>query len=425
MNRVRCAVPAEQATAEDVEAIARARIERARVDVLLDHPYFAAALLEIPMRGTSEQEIGQAVVTDGTRIVYRFELVAAIERPKVLQLLLHALAHILLRHPERGESRDWRLWTAACDVAVEDLLASLAGQHGAGHEANSESAERIYERLRSRSEQGEAKEETTPPDDGMLPPQREGGPGESDSNARDAFERVLAGAERPTPGQLDDLRRDFHDRRDERASERVGRGAGRQSTELDAARRTEIAWKALLARFMREPVGREWSFARPNRKHLWRGLYLPGPMEVEGGHFVVAIDTSGSMSDCDLARVLGEIDAIRSMCACELTVLQFDAEIHATAEFTRWNDEDERVGSTKVMRVFGRGGTDLCVPFRWAEAERAKGRRISALIVCTDGFGPLPTEAPVGTPVLFLLTPKHAPPPFGERVVLPERVGAA
>jgi hypothetical protein len=27
--------------------------------------------------------------------------------------------------------------------------------------------------------------------------------------------------------------------------------------------------------------------------------------------------------------------------------------------------------------------------------------------------------------VLFLLTPKYAPPPFGERIVLPERVGAA
>jgi predicted metal-dependent peptidase len=133
---------------------------------------------------------------------------------------------------------------------------------------------------------------------------------------------------------------------------------------------------------------------------------------------VLAIDTSGSMSDRDLGLVLGEVDAIRRSCACELTVLQFDADIHATAEFNRWSDTDDTIGSTKVMRVFGRGGTDLRLPFAWAEEQRRKGRRISALIVCTDGFGPLPQKAPSGLPVLFMLTPHHQAPGFGERVVL-------
>jgi predicted metal-dependent peptidase len=99
-------------------------------------------------------------------------------------------------------------------------------------------------------------------------------------------------------------------------------------------------------------------------------------------------------------------------------VLQFDAQIHAKAEFSRWSDEDEKVGSTKVMRVFGRGGTDLRLPFGWAEEECQKGRSISALIVCTDGYGPLPREAPRGLPVLFLLTPRHDAPKFGEMLVL-------
>ena len=132
----------------------------------------------------------------------------------------------------------------------------------------------------------------------------------------------------------------------------------------------------------------------------------------------MAIDTSGSMSDHSLGVMLGEIDAIRRTCACDLTVLQFDARIHAVAEFSRWSDEDETVGSTKMMRVFGRGGTNLRLPFTWAEGERRNGRSISALIVCTDGYGPLPTEAPAGLPVLFLLTPQHAPPEFGEQLVL-------
>jgi hypothetical protein len=58
------------------------------------------------------------------------------------------------------------------------------------------------------------------------------------------------------------------------------------------------------------------------------------------------------------------------------------------------------------------------LPFTWADEERRNGRRISALIVCTDGFGPLPSGAPAGLPVLFLLTPHHAAPKFGEQLVL-------
>jgi predicted metal-dependent peptidase len=116
--------------------------------------------------------------------------------------------------------------------------------------------------------------------------------------------------------------------------------------------------------------------------------------------------------------VLGEVDAIRRSCACELTVLQFDATIHAKAEFSRWSEQDAQIGSTKAMRFFGRGGTDLRLPFTWAENERCAGRSISALIVCTDGYGPLPPRAPEGLPVLFLLTRTHSAPAFGEQVVL-------
>jgi len=187
-----------------------------------------------------------------------------------------------------------------------------------------------------------------------------------------------------------------------------------------SGRKAQFRWNHLLARFMREPLDRDWSYMRPNRKHLWRGLYLPGPVEIEGGCFVLAIDTSGSMSDRQLSLVLGEIDAIRRSCACELTVLQFDATIHAKAEYSRTGDEDGGVGSTKVMRMFGRGGTDLRLPFTWAEKERRDGRRISALIVCTDGMGPLPERAPDGLPVLFLLTRRHWKPSFGEHLVLDE-----
>jgi predicted metal-dependent peptidase len=414
-----------------IEEIARSRVERARIDILLEHPYFAVALLAIPLRGTSETVIPQAVVTDGARIVYRYDLVAAVERPEVRRLILHALAHVLLKHPERGGSREWGLWTMACDIAVECLFASLAiraiDRPNDFAKFRGMSAEAIYAEL-------EASRRTTSrvpaPLDGIMPPLRESNSepledaapypnGSEDpwSAAREAFDRATADATMPTPRELAHLQQDFRSDLGGALGKSAGTTPGNGSAEIDAARE-QVCWRQRLARFMREPIDREWSFARPNRKHLWRGLYLPGPTEIEGGKFVVAIDTSGSMSDRSLSLVLGEVDAIRRSCTCELTVLQFDATIHATAEFSRWSDEDAQIGSTKVMRFLGRGGTDLRLPFTWAENERRAGRSISALIVCTDGYGPLPPCAPDGLPVLFILTRVHSAPAFGEQVVL-------
>lgn len=414
------------ASAEEIEAIARSRMERARIDLLLDHPYFATTLLALPIRGTSDRTLTHAVMTDGMRIAYRYDLVAACERPEIRIAIMHALVHVLLRHPERTNGRNISSWTLACDIAVDMLLVGMGvkrtddvryAQYFTG-----DSAEAIYDKLCSGSLPDFRRQQV--PTDGMLPPghpdpDMTSGARSEESDARqDAFEHALSGADSPTPLMLEGLRQEFVKTVQQRLANLAGNGAGDGSGEIDAASSPQMPWTHVLARFMRDPIDRDWSFARPNRKHLWRGLYLPGPIEVNGGRFVVAIDTSGSMSDVDLALVLGEIDSIRRSCACELTVLQFDATIHAKAEFSRWSDEDEKVGSTKVMRVFGRGGTDLRLPFSWVEEERRKGRSISALIVCTDGYGPLPQEAPGGLPVLFLLTPCHDAPKFGEKLVL-------
>jgi predicted metal-dependent peptidase len=415
----------EQASQDEIESIARSRIERARIDILLDQPYLASALLSIPVRGTSDGAIRKAVVTDGRRIVYRHDLVAELERPQIRLLIMHALMHILLRHPERGGDRDWERWTVACDISLELLFIDLGVQRrledddlGRFHDS---SAETIYEMLQKSPRERTIAHEA--PGDAMLRPMgsspgRAGSEVEAEDSQRCAFERASAGAEVPSATELEGMKRGFRKGVRQSIRSRSGQGRAAASSEVWAGEQEQVCWRSVLGRFMREPFDREWSYAHPNRKHLWRGVYLPGPVPIEGGRFVVAIDTSGSMSDDELASILCEVDAIRRLCACALTVVQFDAAIHAVAEFPQGTEEDSVIGSTKIMRIFGRGGTDLRVPFDWAKKELEQGRRISALIVCTDGCGPLPAEPPRDLPVLFMLTPTHEAPDFGQQIAL-------
>ena len=154
---------------------------------------------------------------------------------------------------------------------------------------------------------------------------------------------------------------------------------------------------------------------------------MPGLEWRGSGRIAVAIDTSGSMAGDDLAAMLAEVDALRRSGADELVVVQFDAEIQAVAEFTPWQQVDEKIGSTASMRMMGRGGTDLRLPFGWVEAEAERGRPPTMLIVCTDGFGPLPKGRPDGLEVLFVLTPGHAmvAPELGMQIVMPRGASRA
>ena len=71
----------------------------------------------------------------------------------------------------------------------------------------------------------------------------------------------------------------------------------------------------------------------PNKKHLWRGIYLPSLGVPGPDHIVVAIDTSGSMSDRILSEILGEVDRLRSISQCSMTLIQCDAKIQKVEHF--------------------------------------------------------------------------------------------
>jgi predicted metal-dependent peptidase len=430
---------------DETEAIALERLEKARLDILLDQPYFASALLQLPIRGTWDPAIRNAVVTDGKRVVFRHDLVAALLRPQVRVLVLHALAHVLLDHPRRGGSRAWPLWTVACDVAVDELLAmlgdfSLDEWRTGCDAANTRSAEAIYADLERtarddpsadsrvdssadlRAESGATRPMPAPTTtDGLLPTVPPDAMDDAERAEREAFLRAAGDAEVPSAAEFEALRDAFR-YEVEKASLGVGRESGNSSSEIAASRAAVLPWRHELARFLCEPIDRGWSFARPNRKHLWRGIFLPGMVPVEGGRFVVAIDTSGSMSDAVLSQVLAEIDMLRRSVACELVIVQFDATIQKVVECSTFAGPVESGWSIDEMRCYGRGGTDLRLPFQWTEEARREGRAVSALIVCTDGYGPLPTEQPDGLPVLFMLTPHHAAPSFGRHLVLPNRL---
>jgi len=104
---------------------------------------------------------------------------------------------------------------------------------------------------------------------------------------------------------------------------------------------------------------------------------------------LVAIDTSGSVSDYDLGEFFGEIDNIVKA-GIEVTIMECDSYVHRTYEY--------QGGKGDVIRVSGRGGTSFDPVME--EILKSKGL-YQNLIYLTDGYAPVPVRIPL-IPILWV-----------------------
>ena len=113
----------------------------------------------------------------------------------------------------------------------------------------------------------------------------------------------------------------------------------------------------------------------------------------------VVCDTSGSMSEEQLGRVLVEVDGIlRSLGLARnrVRVLAADAAVHTV----------QRVATASQLRLVGGGGTDMGAGIQAATRLRP---RPSVVVVLTDGMTPWPDQAPKGVQVVVgLIEPDRA-----------------
>jgi predicted metal-dependent peptidase len=166
--------------------------------------------------------------------------------------------------------------------------------------------------------------------------------------------------------------------------------------EVELARSSSINWQALLRSWLTERVKSDWSTYPFAKKHLWRGIYLPSVGVQAPGHIVFAIDTSGSMSQNDIADIAAAVRSLRDIFHSKLTVLQSDAKIHSIEEY----EADDPTPIPQKTKVTGRGGTDFRPVFDFVKNSDGAPQLV---IYATDGFGNFPDYRPE-VPCLWMLT---------------------
>jgi predicted metal-dependent peptidase len=170
----------------------------------------------------------------------------------------------------------------------------------------------------------------------------------------------------------------------------------------------KLDWKAILRDMVTSVAKTDFRWNPPNKKHLHRGFVLPG-VTGEEIRIAAAIDTSGSISEHNLAEFLGEIEGIcQSYENYTLYLYAADAAIQAQWELHQMDQIPRKMP--------GRGGTDFCPVFE----DLSDGRKeFSVLVYLTDLCGTFPQKAP-NFPVIWVSTTSDKV-PFGTVILLEEK----
>ncbi len=352
-----------------------------RVWVVANFPFYGTLLTHLPFRRDEETE---TIYTDGKVIGYNPSFVGAHDLPEIRFLVLHEVLHAALGHVFRRGSRDPLRWGIAADIVVNHILEDLSF------------------RLRSSV--------LRVPKGALLDaPLAAFGPVER------VYEEIRVVRVREFDEHRDGVGVDLHAAaevwklivgRAAQVAKRCARGdyAGALETRIDELLRPRIPWTRFLASVAAEVLHDDYDWMEPDEEFLHLGIALPD-LHREGVRVAFACDTSGSMSDEDLAAATSEGAALlRSRGVLEVLVLGCDAEIHY--------DRVHGPNDLMPMSWGGRGGTDFRPVFERLQGERS----IRLLVYFTDLAGAFPDVSPPGCRVVWVSVDKELKPPFGETV---------
>lgn len=375
--------------------------------------------------------------TDGINTMYGREFLESLSVEEVAGLVLHENLHKLLKHIPRHKdlaAKDPMLANVAMDFVVNDVIMNLNDKtlaklpDGALYdpEFHDWSVRQVFdylwkEREKQKPKQGQGGQGGQGEQQGQQPPKPQKGSGtqrrgqpldKHDNEGKDGKDGK--GGNQLTPDQQRELERKINE-----GLQQGGLLAGKFGVNIPRVIKDqmepEIVWSEVLDEFWSSIMRgvEEFTYSRLNRRRLADELFLPSSYSETVGRMVLAIDTSGSIDNEQIARVAARISNLCELYPPEsIIVLWWDTRVHAEQRF----ESQDYVNIAKLLKPVGGGGTHVsCV------AQYMNERHIEAdgVIVFTDGYVESDVKWDVACPTLWLVTRSgRFTPPHGRKVMV-------
>jgi predicted metal-dependent peptidase len=409
----------------------REMMEKCRIMLLLDSPFYAIILLGL--NSIETEEATPTMATDGVSLYYNPIFIKEINGMHDLKfILLHEIIHIILMHHLRRGNRDPMIWNIAADYAVNSILINTEGiampidvKTGKPMglydiKYKKMSAEDIYEDIyKEYSAQQEGKGVQLVEDGGdgeskfrIYPGEvrdyRQGGPeseGLKKLVEKDMYTSTVEQKVKELTSRLEEALLSV--------GKMPGSVPGWAKHLIQDYTKPLFSWECLLANYMTKLSRDDYQWTRPNRRYLYAGYYYPALQIPTLGDIIIIMDTSASVTEKDMADFASEIVGILGVYPdTTLKVIYVDTEVS--------NVEDVEI-SELVFHPAGRGGTDFVKGFEYIEEHDIP---CDAVLYFTDGeCNSFPKEP--GYPVLWVCKRRNSSAefivPFGDVVYFKER----
>lgn len=361
------------------------KMQKAKAKMLLTQVFFATLVMATPM--VVDATLPTAA-TDMLTIFYNPAFIEGLTLPQVMTVLAHEVLHIVFKHGLRRGSRNPQLWNISCDYAINYILVESGFEPLAGWLYDprfaSMSAEQIYDALQEQMAEENKRRKAN---------------GEDKAEPSDLHKDTSGmGDDVQEPANMD---AEAKAKAEQRIQQQVAQAASmaRMAGKMPAgvARLVDeilnptVPWQDLLRDYMTRVSKDNESWSRRNRR--FANVYLPSRHGNRMGEITIIGDTSGSITNQELARLASEVSEIAEAVNPErIRIVWADASVAGEQEF--------EAGEPIIAKPQGGGGTDMRVPLQHIERYEPE---IAVLV--TDGYTPWPNVEPE-YPLIVLCTTK-------------------
>ena len=356
------------------------RVSKAKTALVLEHPFVGSIAMNMPIE---YDDSVRTAATDYKKLIFAPSFVEQLNDEELKFLLAHECMHPMLGHNFRRNNRDRKKWNIAGDYVINKLLTDegIGKMPDVGllddniYQAGGGTSDGIYNLLPEMPDQ-------EPLDDCI---DADGSPAEQAQAEAEWKVKVAQAAQ---------------------AAKMMGKMSAGLERIVGDILTPKVDWRDVLQRFVIKARTDERSFARPNRRFIQQGMYLPSITGEVLGEIAFAVDCSGSIGQEEINQFASEIITVwEDQRPLKVHVLYFDSEVSHYDCFDRETMPD--------IRPHGGGGTAFSPVFEYMQANNIDPVACVFLtdLVCSD-FGDAPSF-----PVLWVST--HADQaPFGEIVMM-------
>jgi len=310
---------------------AQMKISRCKTRLLLQQPFWGSLAMATEF---IEDNTIPTMCTNGRWIRWSRKFVDGIAEDETLGVIVHELAHKALKHMLRRHTRDPKKWNYATDYAINLIVIEEGFKLPEGGLFKSEyrgmMAEKIHDLI---------------PDPPEMP----------------AWGLVM-------DDLTDDEKAEMEAEIDQQimnaanAAKSIGKLPAFVEGLLADMKESQVDYREKMRRFLGGDHPDDYTFRKPERKAFHHMRVIAPTVDHKGaGHWVIGVDTSGSVSDKELTHFLGEVNAISTEVQPQsITIIYCSMRINNIDHF-------EQGDEVTAFKYKDRGGTAVMPVFKYVE----------------------------------------------------------